>query len=113
MDCVRKIDLSALERLSQEKGEPQEAISAPEVPPRLTQAVRERRQLMQAYRAQQEAIRRSEDLRAMILQGLADDMESDLLLRLSLECIGVMLGDASFTQQALASLDAREEQDKA
>lgn len=108
---MRDIDLSALKALAQNhegaQGAPAEA-SAQAVPPRLAQLARARQQIAQTYQAQQAALLRSEDLRGMILRGLAGDMQEDMLLRLALECVGVVVGDDAFTRQALDLLDGRD-----
>lgn len=88
------IDFAALDGIAAQDGAA--ASEAAEKNRPLDKLQRERQQLGMLFRQQHEAIMRSGELRARIMQGARDGMDAEGLLALSLECIGAMAGDQSF-----------------
>lgn len=73
---------------------------------RLDKAQRERAELREIYKAQQENIKKAGSLRADILKGMKRGEEPIALLLKAMECISCMTGDTAIYAQSKADITA-------
>lgn len=97
-----EIPLDALNGLKNENREPVDGIALI----KLRRQQEDHKQIQEAYRAYQDNIKRSGDLRAEILRGIKSGESTPTLLLKAVECISNMTGDKLFYTQAEKDIKA-------
>lgn len=98
----REIPLDALNGLKNENREPVDGIALI----KLRRQQEDHKQIQEAYKAYQDNIKRSGDLRAEILRGIKSGESTPTLLLKAVECISNMTGDKLFYTQAEKDIKA-------
>lgn len=97
-----EIPLDALNGLKNENREPVDGIALI----KLRRQQEDHKQIQEAYKAYQDNIKRSGDLRAEILRGIKSGESTPTLLLKAVECISNMTGDKLFYTQAEKDIKA-------
>lgn len=97
-----EIPLDALKGLKNENREPVDGIALI----KLRRQQEDHKQIQEAYKAYQDNIKRSGDLRAEILRGIKSGESTPTLLLKAVECISNMTGDKLFYTQAEKDIKA-------